>query len=114
MAAFSKEMPGDGEGAGDGSGGLSTGIIIVKIPPRPFMRPVIDKWFSGPKAAARFQARVMANLGGLFGGPGSNTANKALARAKAKSKRKRAKGKPLLSFRRKAKRDPSTGRFKKR
>ena len=60
---FSQEL-GEREG-GTGAGG--TGIIIIKIPARPFIQPVIDKFFTGPKAAARFQKRVAVNMGGTFG-----------------------------------------------
>lgn len=63
MAAFRQEL---GPPSG-GGGGLSRGIIIVRIPPRPFIQPVADAFFSGPVAAARFQARVAVNLGGIFG-----------------------------------------------
>lgn len=65
MAAFRQELP--GFGSGGGSGGLARGIIIVRIPARPFIRPVRDKYFSGPEAAARFQGRVAALLGGTLG-----------------------------------------------
>lgn len=59
-------------GGGGGSGGFARGFLIVQIPARPFMRPVAEKWFDGPDAAARFQARVAANMGGLLGLLGSN------------------------------------------
>jgi hypothetical protein len=64
MAAFSASGL---TGGGGGGGGFRRGIIIVKIPARPFIRPVIEKYFDGPKAAARFHARVAANLGGILG-----------------------------------------------
>ncbi len=80
---------------GEGTGG--TGIIIIKIPARPFFQPVIDKDFTGPKSAARFQARVAVNLGGVMGvfGPVSLRTPGSAA--------KRALGSPG--------RDPTTGRF---
>jgi hypothetical protein len=59
---FQRELGGVG-----GGGGFSTGIIVTQIPARPYFRPVIDKWFDGPDAALRFQARVATNLGGMFG-----------------------------------------------
>lgn len=62
---FRKELPGFGT-TGDG-GGLSRGIIIVKIPARPFIRPVADAAFKGPKAAARYKSRVITNFGSLMG-----------------------------------------------
>jgi hypothetical protein len=70
MAAFSQELGSEGGGAG----GLRLGIVIVKIPARPFIRPVAEKWFDGPQAAARFQGRVAAGLGFDFGGAGTISA----------------------------------------
>lgn len=61
---FTKELGGVDSGKG---GGFKTGIIIVRISARPFLQPVADKWFTGPDAALRFQARVAANLNGMFG-----------------------------------------------
>lgn len=60
---FQKELG----SVGGGGGGFSTGIIVTQIPARPYFRPVIAKWFDGPDAALRFQSRVAANLGGMFG-----------------------------------------------
>lgn len=62
MAAFSKAGL-----SGGGTGGFRRGFIIMKIPARPVLQPVADKFFSGPAAAARFQARVAVNLGGILG-----------------------------------------------
>lgn len=82
-------------GVSGGSGGFSTGIIIVQIPARPFLQPVADKWFDGPDAALRFQARVAANLNGMFGIMGDiagvpsggrslfSTADQAISRARS-------------------------------
>lgn len=56
-----------GTGGAGGAGGFKRGFIIVQIPARPFLRPVAAKWFNGPPAAARFQARVAQNMGGMFG-----------------------------------------------
>lgn len=58
-----------GELSGGGGGGLSIGIIVTRIPPRPFIQPVATKWFTGAAAQTRFLARVAALLGGNFGGP---------------------------------------------
>lgn len=107
MAAFSAELPGFGDAEGDGSGGMSRGIIIINIPARPFLQPVADKFFDGPIAAARFQARVATFLGGTFGGkrgaPGVTSFGKAL---RDSVKLRGPKG-PAL-------RDPLTGKFKAR
>lgn len=69
MAAFRQELGGS-EG---GAGGVARGIIIVRIPPRPFIQPVADAFFNGPDARLRFQARVAANMGGILGTFGSFT-----------------------------------------
>lgn len=95
MAAFSAELPGFGEQQGDGSSGLSRGIIIVKIPARPYMQPVIDAYF-GTKGRVRFQARVLALLGGDFGGPGATSANVAVKRSR-RGLFEGSKGKGLFS-----------------
>ena len=100
-AAFTQELG----GLSGGRGGLTRGVIVVKIPARPFLQPVIDAFFSGPVAAARFQARVAVAMGGTFGGSagagqgrgGRGTLGRAL---------RRARGGPV--------RDPTTGRFVRR
>jgi Phage virion morphogenesis family len=56
-----------GEGGGNGGGGGGIGIIVIRIPPRPFLRPVADRWFNGSRARDRFLARVARNMGGAFG-----------------------------------------------
>jgi hypothetical protein len=40
---------------------------VVKIPARPFLQPVIDKFFSPLEANARFEARVAALMNGDLG-----------------------------------------------
>lgn len=69
FAMLRKEQPGGTEGTG--GGGFRRGFLIVKIPARPFLRPVAEKWFDGPQAAIRFQRRVAANLGGILGAYGN-------------------------------------------
>jgi hypothetical protein len=55
----------------DGQTGGGTGIIVVQIPARPFIRPVVDQYYSSERMVAdRFLGRVGRNLGGDFGGPG--------------------------------------------
>lgn len=61
---FTQELGGFGSG---GEGGNGTGIIIIQIPARPFLRPVIDKYFNSVDSRLRFQARVAANLQGMMG-----------------------------------------------
>lgn len=61
MAAIRKEMGGEGS-EGGGGGGLKTGIIVSKIPPRPFIGPVVEKWFNNAEAIARFHSRAALNL----------------------------------------------------
>jgi len=62
-AAFTQEL---GSFGGD-AGGVARGIIVVRIPARPFIQPVADAYFTGPAAAARFQARVAVAMGGIMG-----------------------------------------------
>lgn len=50
------------------TGGKSTGIIVVQIPARPFLRPVFESETTPPeKMAKRYLARVAELLGGDFG-----------------------------------------------
>lgn len=67
MAAIAKS----GIGSGASSGALKRGVIVVRIPARPFLRPVAEKFFKGPEAASRFRGRVAENLGGMFGNFGN-------------------------------------------
>lgn len=47
-----------------GRGQLRRGVILIRIPPRPFVRPVIEDIIKDPKAlAARFTLRVARRLG---------------------------------------------------
>lgn len=67
-AALSKD---GGERARGGGGGGGTGIIVVRIPARPFIQPVVDRYYSNQnEVAERFLRRVGILLGGDFGGPG--------------------------------------------
>ena len=102
-AAFTQELG----GLSGGAGGLSRGVIVVKIPARPFLQPVIDAFFSGPVAAARFQTRVAVAMAGMFGGtgtPGGGGAGGIFSSFGAALRR--ARGGPG--------RDPTTGRFLRR
>jgi hypothetical protein len=45
----------------------STGIAILRVPARPFLRPVFEKYGQPEDVAQRFLARVAAMLGGDFG-----------------------------------------------
>lgn len=54
-----------------GGGGGGTGIIVVRIPARPFMRPVAEKYYGDKDVVARrFLDRVSTQLLGDFGRPG--------------------------------------------
>lgn len=71
FAAFNAGKPRYGPKAPSGTSGSGiTGrrVLIITIPPRPFIQPVADKYFGGPVAAARFRANVAAGLGFSFGG----------------------------------------------
>lgn len=64
-AAFRKA--GLDEKAGDRP---STGVAVIRIPARPFLRPVFEKYGAPEEVARRFVERVAKLLGGDFGGPG--------------------------------------------
>lgn len=65
---FSKSSPQKGQSGR--SKGLHVGdTLIVKVPARPFIQPVADKFYSNPVVVrARFNMRLGALLGGTFGG----------------------------------------------
>jgi hypothetical protein len=44
-----------------------TGIAVIKVPARPFLRPVFEKYGEAEEVAKRFLERVARNLGGEFG-----------------------------------------------
>jgi phage gpG-like protein len=48
----------------------STGVAVIRIPARPFLRPVFEKYGAPEEVARRFVERVAKLLGGDFGGPG--------------------------------------------
>ena len=45
----------------------STGIAVIKVPARPFLRPAFEKWGQPADVSRRFLDRVARNLGGDFG-----------------------------------------------
>jgi hypothetical protein len=59
----------DGKSPTGGGGGSSssTGIMVIRIPPRPFLRPVLDEHFKPEDVRPRFLARVGRALAGDFG-----------------------------------------------
>lgn len=64
MAAFRAA----GVAIGGHGGGGGTGIIIVQIPARPFMRPIFEKYSSNKEEVAkRFLGRVAKRLNGDLG-----------------------------------------------
>lgn len=50
------------------TGRPSTGIAVIRIPARPFLRPVFEKYGQPEDVAKRFIERVAKLLGGDFGG----------------------------------------------
>lgn len=65
-----KDQKGSGGGSpGGGSGGGRQGdsFLVVRIPPRPFFRPIIEKHFKPEEVKMRFLARVGRLLNGDFG-----------------------------------------------
>jgi hypothetical protein len=45
----------------------ATGIAVIKVPARPFLRPVFEKYGDAEEVSKRFLDRVARNLGGEFG-----------------------------------------------
>lgn len=112
---FSQELPdfnsGGGAGAtGDGQGTMSRGIIIVQIPARPFLQPVIDKDFNSLESRMRFQSRVAINLGGMMGVMGGIPGVPGSGGSRGRSLFSTV-GQALARSRRGPGRDPTTGRF---
>jgi hypothetical protein len=75
MAAFLGALArasGHDAGAGSsGGGGSRTGIVVVQIPPRPFIRPVVERYFGNQNEVRdRFFGRIAVLLRGDFGGRG--------------------------------------------
>lgn len=65
----------DGDGsspAGGGGGGGGLGVIVVRIPARPFLGPIRDRFFRGPEARRRVLWRVAIMLRRDFGTPGGS------------------------------------------
>lgn len=114
---------GEGGGGSGGGGGGGFGVIVVQIPARPFIRPVVDRYYSNRnEVAERFLHRVGMNLGGDFGGPGVPTRGRGgtgLGSIGGAARRGSARG--SVSFISRLfgggggpERDPRTGRFVRR
>jgi hypothetical protein len=68
MRRFLAIALGDSVSQGGGGGGQQTGIIVHRIPARPFIRPVVDVLYGNADVTRRrFLTRVGALLGGDFG-----------------------------------------------
>lgn len=59
--------PGGPQPSGNGGGETGTGFLVVRIPARPVIAPIVEKHYKPADVRARFLARVGANLGGDFG-----------------------------------------------
>lgn len=55
------------KGKTGGGGGSGTGILVIKIPARPFIRPTFED--EAPQIPERFYARLAKALGGKLGAP---------------------------------------------
>ena len=55
-----------------GVAGAGGGVIIIKIPPRPFLRPVFDKFGAPSVIRPRLMARLQLNMKGKLGRPDKN------------------------------------------
>lgn len=70
IAMIKREESGGGSGGGKASAGVP-GIIIIKIPARPFMQPVFDKWFADKeKVSFRILLDMARILKADYGFPG--------------------------------------------
>lgn len=56
-------------GGPSGPGKSSGGVLIIKIPARPFIGPVVEKFAQGDAVKKRFWAEVARQMGGDFGQP---------------------------------------------
>ncbi len=53
--------------AGEESGASRTKILVIRIPARPFIAPVIDKYAKPEMVKARFEKNLAFNMGGILG-----------------------------------------------
>jgi hypothetical protein len=60
LAVLFKEA-GETSGSSGGEGGSNKGVVVTRIPPRPFLRPVFEKFSVG--AQQRFLQRIAHQLG---------------------------------------------------
>jgi hypothetical protein len=60
LAVLFKEA-GETAGSSGGEGGTGKGVVVTRIPPRPFLRPVFEKFSIG--AEQRFLKRIARQLG---------------------------------------------------
>lgn len=114
---------GGGGGGGSDTGGI--GVVVVQIPARPFIRPVVDRYYGNQReVAGRFLQRVGRALRGDFGGPGvspSGRGGSGLGGALGGGTRGRGGGGAISWLSRVFRgggggpeRDPATGRFRRR
>ncbi len=61
LFALFRELGGGSGGGSEGSGG--DGVVVIHIPPRPFLQPAFDKWRRG--ARERFLRRIGGDLFGV-------------------------------------------------
>lgn len=68
LGALARASGHDGVGGG---GGIRTGIVVVQIPPRPFIRPVVERYFGNETMVSqRFLARIGISMRGDYGSLG--------------------------------------------
>lgn len=115
LGALARASGHDSGAGSSGGGGARTGVVVVQIPPRPFIRPVVDRYFGNANVVRdRFFARIATQLRGDFGGPGGGGG--ALATFSPTRSGGAVSGSGVTSgiasmFRRPPGRDARTGRF---
>ncbi len=81
LGALARES-GHDSGGGSHEGGHGTGIVVVQIPARPFIRPVVQRYFGNQNEVRdRFFRRISTILNGDFGGPSGGATGSAIRNA---------------------------------
>lgn len=55
--------------AGEESGASRTSIVVIRIPPRPIVAPVMEKHAQPAMVKARFELNMAVSMGGILGTP---------------------------------------------
>lgn len=67
QARFLAAVRAEAGGAGNSSAGPGTGTVVIRIPPRPILQPVRDKYATGILFRERMKFRIGQAMGGQLG-----------------------------------------------